>query len=242
MNGAFFDSEYNRLPKKVALEFVSQLAADHKMVIKPSIFSGGGKHVKVLDYRGHSPKDIQRKMKEKFNNFQRDFIIQEYLYQHKTFKQMHEHSLNTLRIMTLRLDDEIHILSHVVRMGNNGSQTDNDVEGCITCGFDEEGRLFNYGTDHWTFEKYEKHPHSQFVFKGKTLPGIQESFELVKKAHEYLWYFDLVSWDIAIDQFGEPNLIEIGIRLQDINYHQRTNGPIFKEFTEEILDRVYNRP
>lgn len=240
MNGSFYDTDYKFVTREKAINHVRNFATEHKFIIKPSFDSGAGKNVKMIDFRGYSPKLIEHSLHQLFEDYEQDFIVQEYLYQHAAFQKLHEESLNTLRIVTLRVEDEIKVLSRVIRMGNEGSHTDNAESGCITWGIDREGELLPYATNHWNYEIYEEHPYSKFVFKDSTLPGLEESNALVKKAHQKLLYFDLVSWDIAIDRLGEPNLIEIGVKVQDINYHQRTNGPLFGEWTKKVLNRVYH--
>lgn len=240
MNGSYYDSDYKQLDLEQALVLVQSYSSDYKWVLKPSIDSGAGKNVRILDFRGRNSAEILEKVATLFESYEQDFIVQEFLYQHDLFSQMHKKSLNTIRIISLRLDGKIYILSRVVRMGNDGSYTDNAKSGSITCGFNEKGKLHPYAINHWNYEMYEKHPHSHFTFEGKVLPSVEESYDLVKKAHEKLSYFDLVSWDIAIDRLGEPNLIEIGVNIQDINYHQRTNGPLFGNLTETILKKVYD--
>jgi len=240
MNGNYYNANYDRIDITEAKAQLQAFAADNKFVIKPSIHSGAGKNVRVLDLREKAFAAIKNEVSELFKQYGQDFIVQAFLYQHELLENMHQDSLNTIRIISLRLNGKIHILSRVVRMGNNGSQTDNATSGCITSGFDERGKLHPYATDHWTYEKYKKHPSSHFTFENTTLPNVEACFELVKNAHEKLLYFDLVSWDIAIDRLGEPHLIEIGVNIQDINYHQRTNGPLFGRFTEKVLTKVYN--
>lgn len=239
MNGLYYNADYQPIHLEEALDFIKSYVQEHKVILKPSIDSGAGKNVKILDFRGRNPSVILKKVTKLFKDYDQDFIVQNFLYQHDSFSQMHEESLNTIRLISLRLNGKIHILSRVVRMGNNGSYTDNAKSGSITCGFDEKGYLNPYAVNHWNYEIYKKHPHSHFEFKGKVLPSVAESLDLVKTAHEQLIYFDLVSWDIAIDRLGEPNLIEIGVNIQDINYHQRTNGPLFGALTKEVLSKVY---
>src|SRR5699024_1878462 len=129
----------------------------------------------------------------------------------------------------------------IVRMGNNGSKVDNATIGGLTCGFDKDGKLNDFATDHLKYQKYKVHPYSGFEFKNVYIPNSEKCFELVKNAHENLKYFDIVSWDLAIDQIGEPNLIEINIKAQDINFHQRNNGPLFGNLTEFVLQTVYKK-
>jgi len=240
INSSYYDNNYKRFSFKDAVRFIQHYSTEHKFVLKPSLDSGAGKNVKVLDYRGKNIFGIKKDVEKLFAAYEKDFIVQEFLYQHNFFHQMHRDSLNTIRIISLRLNGNIHILSRVVRMGNDGSFTDNAESGCITCGFDEEGKLQPYATNHWTYEIYEEHPYSHFTFENKVLPRAKECIELVKRAHEKLFYFDLVSWDIAIDRLSKPHLIEIGVNIQDINYHQRTNGPLFGNLTEEVLNKVYH--
>lgn len=152
---------------------------------------------------------------------------------------MHKDSLNTLRIVSMRYEDEIKILSGIVRMGNNGSKVDNATTGGLTCGFDENGALNKYATDHLEYQKYKYHPYSNFKFEEANIPNIEKCFELVKAAHEELLYFNIASWDIAIGKDGEPVLIEVNLKFQDINFHQRNNGPLFGELTDLILDKVF---
>lgn len=239
MDGSYYDADYNPLNVEQTFRLIQSYATDNKWILKPSIDSGAGKNVRILDFRGRKQAEILKKVAVLFESYEKDFIVQEFLYQHDLFSQMHEKSLNTIRIISLRLNEEIHILSRVVRMGNKGSYTDNAKSGSITCGFDEKGKLHPYAINHWNYEIYEKHPHSHFTFEGKVLPNVEESYDLIKEAHRKLLYFDLVSWDIAIDRLGKPNLIEIGVHIQDINYHQRTNGPLFGNLTENILKKVY---
>src|SRR5699024_3094271 len=184
---------YQLVNLEETLTFIKSYAKEHKIILKPSIDSGAGKNVRVLDFRGRNPTIILKKIAKLFNDYDKDFIVQNFLYQHDLFSQMHEASLNNVRLISLRLNGKIHMLSRVGRMVNNGSYTDNAKSGSITCGFNEKGYLNAYAVIHWNYEIYKKHPYSHFEFKGKILPGIAESLELVKKAHEQLIYFYLVS-------------------------------------------------
>lgn len=62
---------------------------------------------------------------------------------------------------------------------------------------------------------------------------------MVTQLHEKLIYFDLVSWDLAIDDAGNPLVIEINLKDQGISSHQVVNGPLFGEFTDQVLEQIY---
>ena len=51
----------------------------------------------------------------------------------------------------------------------------------------------------------------------------------------------MASWDLAIDKNGEPVLIEVNLMYQGIGFLQINNGPLFGDYTEDILDRCIKR-
>ena len=54
-------------------------------------------------------------------------------------------------------------------------------------------------------------------------------------------HFRLVSWDIAIDECGDPVLIEANMRKGGINLNQFSNGPLFGDLTERVMNEVFGR-
>ena len=50
----------------------------------------------------------------------------------------------------------------------------------------------------------------------------------------------LISWDFAIDENGEPMLIEMNISYGELDFHQLCNGPIFGDKTEDVLNEVFD--
>ena len=69
------------------------------------------------------------------------------------------------------------------------------------------------------------------------IPNYNAAIEAVKKAHVNISYIKFASWDIAIDENGEPNLIEVNF-AGDMAVHQLTVGPAFGELTKEVLDKA----
>ena len=59
-----------------------------------------------------------------------------------------------------------------------------------------------------------------------------------KELHAQLPYFKLISWDLALDFDNEVVLIEFNIRWQEINSHQISNGPLFNEYTDSVLEGI----
>ncbi|MFO7763718.1 MAG: sugar-transfer associated ATP-grasp domain-containing protein, partial [Wenzhouxiangellaceae bacterium] len=68
----------------------------------------------------------------------------EILPQTQSLAKFHPHSLNTFRVITLRLGREIHVLSALIKFGVVGSFIDNTSNGGIWCGIDKDGKLCPY--------------------------------------------------------------------------------------------------
>ena len=140
----------------------------------------------------------------------------------------------TIRILSLLSDNGVKIYSSVIRMGINGSKVDNASSGGITCGIKKDGHLNSYAYSA-AGEKYDIHPTSKIKFDDITIPNFQKAKELVTNLHPTIPMFRLVSWDIAIDEEGEPILIEANLKYGELDFHQLNNGPVFGEDTEKIL-------
>ena len=110
----------------------------------------------------------------------------------------------------------------------------------ITCGIEENGCLKEYAYAYYTGEKFAEHPQG-LRFKGFGIPSYDKVVELVQKAHYYAAHFRLISWDVAINEDGEPVLIEANMRNGSINFHQFNNGPLFGELTDAVLSEVFRK-
>ena len=205
-----------------------------KVIIKPSISSCGG-HGIVFWQKG------QGDLYEKLNSC-RNCVVQEIIEQHDDLSSIHPESINTIRIMTMLYDGEVHILSSILRMGVGDSKVDNVSSGGIACGIDEQGRLKNKA-----FQAdgrcYDKHPQGK-IFEGLLVPGFESCKTLCRKvAPRFARFSRLISWDFAIDRNAQPLLIEANLYAGELDFHQMCNGPIFRDeaTTKIMIDRYYKK-
>jgi len=236
INGYYFSKNDELIEIKEAIKICSQFK---KMVIKPSIESGGGKNVLLYENNFNDLEETKNSLSSIFKAYSQDFIIQEVVKQNQTMKLLNNSSLNTIRIMSYLKNTEAVILSSALRIGSKGQFTDNLSQGGFSSGIKNNGRLKPYVYD----------------IKGRTCSSTELGFELenfqipfydkvlntAKILHEKMPHFKLISWDLAIDDTGSVVLIEFNSRWQDINLLQINNGPLFGEFTEEILMETSNR-
>jgi hypothetical protein len=210
------------------------------VVVKPALESGGGQGVWVGTYRsgaferpGEEPVPHGTFLAERGANV----VVQPRLPQHAHLARFHPASLNTLRILTLRHDPDLTVLSTVARFGGGGSRVDNQAAGGVSSGVAADGRLNGFAVDKQG-RRFERHPTTEVPFEGASVPGVAAAHDLVLACHARLLHFDVVSWDVAIGVDGAPVLIEFNLLAQEIAFHQMNNGPLFGDLTDEVLARA----
>ena len=202
-----------------------------ELIIKPSIDSQGGLNVKVLK--------VGTQINEILKEYKNNYIIQKMIEQSEELAKIHNKSINTIRIISLLHNNEVIILSSVLRMGRENSRVDNFSSGGIACGIDENGRLKKYAYDKH-FNKVEEH-HPGFKFEGYEIKGYDKIKDIIKEQHKRFGHFKLISWDFTIGKDYEPIFIEFNLKRGGIDIHQACNGPLFGDLTDEILNEVFNK-
>jgi hypothetical protein len=158
--------------------------------------------------------------------------------QHPALNDIHAASLNTIRMVSLILEGQVHILSSILRMGVGSSRVDNASSGGITCGIHPDGRLKDVAFSINGVRLDQHHPQG-FEFSKGAIPSFEQAKAMIRTLHARLGHFRLVYWDVAIDEAGEPVLIESNLRTGGLNVIQYNNGPLFGDLTEKVLTEVY---
>ena len=227
--GLITNSNYQVISPEQALE----LCKSHESVIaKKAVASDGGKGITFFDFNNITDQEFIEWLK---NND--EITIQEIIRQHPALSSSHANSINTIRIMTLMLNRELHVLSSVLRMGVNGARVDNASSGGIVCGIDKNGCLKEYAYN-IKGERWSQHPQGA-IFKGTEVIGYHQCVELSKRlAGRINGVSRLISWDFAIGLQGEPILIEVNLSYGQVDFHQICNGPILSQLTNEQRELV----
>lgn len=235
IKGVILDERYQQISVKDA---ISLICAEDEVICKPTLETGSGRNIRFWKTK-ENKQEILTFLQD---SEQADYIVQGLVKQHSEMERIHAGSLNTIRITSLLMEDGVHILSSVLRMGVNDSRVDNATAGGegMTCGIMANGEISEFARGYYTGEKFERHPQG-FVFKGFVIPGFQKAIDTIKKVAPSIAHFKLVSWDIAIDENEEPVLIEANMRKGSINFHQFNNGPMFGDLTDRVLEEVFGR-
>lgn len=231
-NGYYYDTNDRMITAKKALELCEE---GHKLIVKPTIETGGGKNVILFTNNNGVTDHKNFTLQELFASYKMDFIVQKAVEQHPGMALLNSSSLNTFRVMSYLGADTVVILSIVVRMGREGTITDNSTAGGISCGVNSDGTL-NYTGKNINGESFTT-TDGGIPFRNINLPFINKVYDAVLKIHKKVPYFKLISWDLAIDQNSEVVLIEYNVKGQDINIHQLNNGPVFKPVLPDIIKK-----
>jgi len=207
---------------------------EEPLIIKPTLETGGGKNVLLFETENGVTNCNNKTVKQLLDSYKKDFIVQKVVAQHQSMNKLNPTSLNTFRVMTyLKNNNDIQILSTVVRMGREGSVTDNATTGGLCCGVKADGKLSVVGYHNNTGDSFFE-TDGGIKFKDIELPFTEEVNTAAKRLHRNAPWFRLISWDLTINDLDEIVLMEFNVGGQDINLHQLINGPVLSILLEEL--------
>ena len=115
---------------------------------------------------------------------------------------LHPESINTLRVFTFRIKNDVKIIGAAIRMGIGNSFVDNAGAGGIYVGVDiHEGIVNTIARDN-IGNKYLKHPDTGVVFPGFKVPDWKEAKETIKEMALVIPKATMISWDLAYSTKG----------------------------------------
>ncbi len=228
-NGNIYTSgDYRRISLEEAIILCEK---QNEVVIKPTAGSYGGRGV-AFWMKGNDEAELHAALR-----FHHSMIVQEVVQSHPFFRDIHPHSLNTLRLVTLIAEGEPILLSTILRMGQGGQRTDNSSAGGLIAVVDQNGCLQETAIQR-NQEIISQHP-GGFVFRDKTIPNFQKILDDVFTQCMRIPSFRMVFWDYTVDIEGDPVLIEANLPSGQIDSHQFNIGPIFGDRTEKVLSYMY---
>lgn len=231
INHSYFDENYLAISIDKLLERC--LLAQH-VIMKPSVGSMAGHG--IVFWNEEEGIEVLKKLLLEHDNY----IIQELIHQHDEINKIYSQCVNSIRIVTCHFKGKTEVLSAVIRIGQGGNKLDNASQGGLFCGINEDGTLKKYG-----YSKYGEtctvHPQGA-VFSECRIPNFEKCKKLViDLSNRFLRISKLISWDLAVDENGEPMLIEVNLCYGGTDIHQIANGPLFGDKTEDVVDCVFRK-
>ena len=131
-----------------------------------------------------------------------EFVIEEIIQQGEGMSVLHPESINTLRLATFKIKDNVNIYAAAVRMGTGSSVVDNAGSGGIFCHVDHNYGFINSNAKDWKNNTYVFHPDTGIRFIGFDIPHWNEAVNLVTEMAKTVEGATVISWDLAYSQKG----------------------------------------
>ncbi|MBR5912362.1 MAG: hypothetical protein IKZ55_10290 [Bacteroidales bacterium] len=216
---------------------IAKLRNIDNVIIKPAKESKGN-GVQLISIKDGITNVQGLSVGQLFKKYKKDFLIQDRVRQHEGMAALNPTSLNTLRVLSYRSGMEVLIIYTVVRIGRSGQVIDNQCAGGISTTVSKDGKLGQFAFGGYAEDNIEK-TDSGVVLNGYELPSYDKAIAFVKRLHLKLPWFGIIGWDVAIQEDGDPVLIEF-------NTNPGLSQSAFKsgmgEYTERIIRELWPRP
>ena len=226
--GVYYSSEMLPISFDDAVSRV--LSFKNECLIKPSIDSGEGRLIKFFEPRLINTAEIENTFKTMGANF----IVQAGVKQHEELAKLNPSSLNTIRVVSFFFENNVYVLSCILRVGAPNSKVDNVGAGGFACPIQTDGQLNTKAVNRraeWVEENS-----AGVKFAEIKVPCFDKVIDTVKNAHKRLAHFKLIGWDFSVDTCGDPVLIEYNTCP---GANQISCGPTFGEITDRVLDEFF---
>ena len=207
-------------------DFAAFMDRHQKFVIKPLALSAG-RQVQVIDGKDHPDR------KSLFDQWMKDyhgrFILEEMIIQSDALGKFHPKSVNTVRMPTIRLDDETIFVHPQLRMGQHDSVVDNAGAGGVKGAIDAATGMLLSAVDGRGHDIIQ-HPDTGETIVGYQIPHWEEALALARELVNVVPENHYTGWDLALSEDGWV-LVEANRRAQfgfQMSYHegfrQEVNG------------------
>lgn len=200
----FYKRELIKIGENDYTEF-QKFIKKYPVFVKKPIDSSFGKGIELIDSNDYkNPKTLFSYLLE-----DKDVILEERIIQHEKMASLHPESLNTLRIVTYRDEnDQVFIHLPFIKIGRGSSFVDNGGAGGMLARINPEtGELITNGKDE-NNTVYEYHPDTNVRLKGFKIPSWEKAVSLAKDAALAFDKTRYIGWDVAIDKDGNPLIVE----------------------------------
>lgn len=220
------------------ISFINQLLKINRIIFIKQTDSYGGKGIYKFQ-NGHKI-DISK------INLTRDYVIEKGLIQHSDLNEINSNCINSLRVVSMKVNENVFIPSSFLRMGVGTSYLDNASAGGVFVNYDLcKNKLSDnaYAYAQSGGRSYNKHPDSKFCFKDKKLPFPEEIQLLVRRAAYLFPDVNLIGWDIAYTNDG-PVILEgnsnLDFETSQISLRGLYKNKFYTNYFATLEDRTIN--
>ena len=176
-------------------EFVAKFTGAERIITKKRI-GFGGKGIVVFDVSKMSLEEIY----DSIYSLPEQYIVEEYHRQTGWLAEINPSSLNTIRVATIRVMDQIEVIFSYLRVGGKDAVVDNLHSGGIRFPINRHSGEILPGMNYET-HNIKSHPGTGSLIAGVTIPGWENVLEYCRKAHQKApeslhW----IGWDVCLDE------------------------------------------
>lgn len=224
-------------------EVISYCQNLEECIIKPSRDSSAGIGVRLLSLNDGIDKRTGDSIEKIIKSYGQHFLIEKRMVEQESLSVLNPSSCNTIRVHTFRnrKKEKIEFVSAHVRIGRDGSIIDNGSSGGIRSVVHQDGMLSDFACA--TKPKYvlcEK-TDSGVLVRTHKIEKFHQIIETAVAAHERIPFFDIIGWDMLIDQDGKVVIIEYNpnpdMKMQQLIYKDSVLG----DLQETILKQAFNK-
>lgn len=208
-------------------------------IIKPTIETTWGENVNQISTKAGYSSEFRRSIEDIFNLYGDNFIIQEKIKQHENISALNPHSVNTIRVFSIRRGDQIDIISACLRIGRTESIVDNARAGGMFVNLNDKGEINSVGYEEDSMGVFTESTTKVSLLNYK-IPGYLDVILNIKKMHEKVPYLNLIGWDFSVDENEKAVFVELN-RCPDICLFQSATGPALGEY-QDLLGTVKTKP
>ncbi len=134
-------------------------------------------------------------------------MIEEVIKQHSKLNELNPHSVNSIRIVSIRYNGKSNKVKALIRMGTGSSVVDNFTSGGTFAPVDIKTGVIEDIALNKNNDIFYKHPVTNTTIKGFQIPYWKEVIKLIDEVSKVVEEVRMVGFDIAITEEG-PLLIE----------------------------------
>lgn len=244
IDGICCDGDYHMLNNYDDKSLIELCGKYDRIIIKPTRDTGNGSRILLYQKQGAEYLPIEHEQEFSIRSlcsyYEGNFVIQECLRQSPFTAQFNPTSVNTFRVFTYKSvkTNEVHVLGIVFRMGKENTFVDNNHAGGRYIGVLHDGNFANpcvfdqYGNTYTTFNGID------FSKSKFTVPNFEVVIDFSKAVAERIFHNRTLDLDVMIDSEGKPKLVEFNVDMCSPWLYQFTTGPVFGQFTDEVIEYI----
>ncbi len=239
-NKLLFNERFNQFLKRDWLnlkttskeDFTNFLKGKTAIIVKP-IDQACGRNVEKINVENISDANsLYASLTQK-----EQFLVEDCIVQHPNIASIYPNAVNTLRIVTVTKNNNVHIMFRSIRLGNSGNVVDNFNHGGLFTTIDEDGIIKKPAVDK-KGNIYTSHPFTGANIIGFEIPLFSKAIKYVQTMAMSIPEVGYVGWDIAITEKG-PVVVEAnpfpGHDIYQSKIHMKEDGTGLRKDFEKII-------